>query len=39
MAKIRDKGEGSIFQRKNGKWIGEFHIGTKTNGRAKVKIF
>jgi len=37
--KIRDKGEGSVFQRKDGKWIAEFRIGTQANGRPKIKSF
>lgn len=39
MEKIRDKGEGSIFQRKDGTWISEYRIGKKSNGRPNVKSF
>ena len=39
MGKIRDKGEGSVFQRNNGKWVAEFRVGTKPNGKANTKTF
>jgi len=37
--KRRDKGEGSIFQRKDGKWTAQIQIGKKSNGKANIKFF
>lgn len=33
----RDKGEGSIYQRKDGLWIAAYHIGKKPNGKPDIK--
>lgn len=35
--KRRDKGEGSISQRKDGLWTGRIDIGTQDNGKRKIK--
>lgn len=35
--KRRDKGEGSISQRKDGLWTGRIDIGTQENGKRKIK--
>jgi integrase len=38
MAKRRGSGEGSIFQRKDGRWCGQIWLGYKQNGLANRKI-
>jgi integrase len=37
--KRRDKGDGSLFQRADGKWVAQLRIGTKENGKPKLKSF
>lgn len=37
--KRRDKGDGSIYQRKDGLWVSQIQIGKKADGKANVKMF
>jgi hypothetical protein len=37
--KRRDKGDGSLFQRKDGKWVAQLRVGVKENGKPKLKSF
>ena len=39
MATKRGNGEGSIYQRKDGLWIGAISIGRDINGNIKRKTF
>ena len=39
MGSKRGNGEGSIYQRKDGLWIGAISIGRDTNGKIKRKTF
>lgn len=36
MAKARAAGEGSLFRRKDGRWVGQLHIGWE-GGRRKYR--
>lgn len=31
MAQTRGNNEGSIYQRKDGRWVGSVHVGTEAN--------
>ena len=35
----RDKGEGTIFQNKDGKWVAQIRNGKKANGKSNIKAF
>lgn len=35
----REKGTGNIYQRSNGTWVGRLNIGTKSDGKPKIKCF
>lgn len=37
MARRRPNGDGSIYQRKDGRWVGELRIGRKANGKPDRK--
>ena len=39
MAKRRDNGMGTIYQRENGSWAGRIHEGKKADGKPKYKFF
>ena len=35
----RDKGDGSIYQRKDGKWAAQIRLGKKADGKSNAKFF